>query len=280
MEMKKVKTDRESLRIGPTSDYNSNEDIVTTDFHRDVLHWLSLPFMEDKNMMNSRAWKFHEKLGGMEKISILCQQFELDTDGDGVLSDKELKEQKEKSENIISKSLDFSTNTGIVGALLFSVLFTSVSSPLSACDSSYQYFGDTGINVLSGFYYICIIISLLISLGLILNFVVQYIYVSSWMPTDEIKLWYLREKSPLVVMGVSSIYCIIFVALSIPCAVAVNIGPGYGLVAMLGNIIPLVTFIWWVTAVKGQAQIIKHIHTCLKEKYKSEIEKYLLSHRS
>ena len=213
--------------------------------------------MEDKDLFSSRAWQFHLALGGMEtfvtwealslllgmeKISVLAQQMIIDTDGDGKLSPEEIKAQDEHAEAIINKALDFSTNTGyqsvlsvlsasilswllgIVGALLFSVLFSSASSSLAPCDESLEYFGETGIHVLSGAYNVFVTTSLLISLGLILNFVMQYIYISSWMPTNEIKLWYLREKSPLVQMGGASVTCICCVVTSIPCAVAVNIG--------------------------------------------------------
>lgn len=245
------------------SDYS--EDIVTGNFRKDVLHWLSLPW-PDTEVFKSRAWLFHLKLGGMERLSVLVQSMDLDYDEDGILTEAET--DNEKSSKVIDQVLGFILNSGVVGALIFSVLFSTLQNSLEASPESADFFGDVGIDALSGLYYILIYTGLFSSLWLIKNFVQQCLFITSWLPNTELKLWFLSAQSPLQLTVVVSYACLGAIFLSVPCCVAVAVTPWCGLVTLIFSTAIVSQFLSNFLSENGDAKIIKQIHASLRKKYK------------
>ena len=73
------------------------------------------------------AYTYLALLGGPEKVSFMVQEFKLDEDGDGDISAEEMEAHEEDCDRLISQALDFLINSGVVGALLLSVLFPQVN---------------------------------------------------------------------------------------------------------------------------------------------------------
>jgi hypothetical protein len=234
---------------------------------RDILLWLSLPW-PTTNVAKSKVWDYHLRLGGMEKICVMVQKLQLDNDGDGNLSSEEL--ENESSVKVVERTLSYILNTGVVGALIFSVLFSSLQTPLSVSQNSSDFFDENLIFALSGTYYCSVYVSLSCSLWLIFNFVQQCTFLTAWFPNTELQLWYLSDKSPLAMSVVASYVCIIGVLISIPCCVAVAIEPGYGLAALL-LILGLGAYLTYCILFLP-FEIIRETHRALSAQFKAREE--------
>jgi len=155
--------------------------------------------------LSFETWWHGEDLRHGTKTPAL--KLQLDTDGDGDLSSEEL--ENESSVKVVERTLSYIVNTGVVGALIFSVLFSSLQTPLAVSQSSSDFFDETTITVLSGIYYCSIYVSLSCSMWLIFNFVQQCTFLTAWFPNTDLQLWYLSEKSPLALSVMASYVCLV-----------------------------------------------------------------------
>ncbi len=120
----------------------------------------------------------------------------------------------------------------MVGALIFSVLFSTVLTPLSVSDESSDFFKPWIITAFTYVYYVAVYLSLARSFTIIYSSVMLYLKLSVWMPTIETKMWFISEVSLTPVVN-NGLICLISASVAIPFGVAVNVSPGAALVALI-----------------------------------------------
>lgn len=176
-------------------------------------------------------WNFHNKIGGAETISLMMRNISVDKNGDGVLSEAEMLELESVTEKTTDHVLSQLASTGVVGALIISVVFGCVISPLDPTSESVDFFGSTFITVMKYAYFILICYGLFESFALVYISVRQYLQLCLWMPTPELKSAWLADIS-LVPTALSCNAAITSIALSVPFAVTIQVSPGAGLICL------------------------------------------------
>ena len=86
----------------------------------------------------------------------------------------------ESGTQIIEQTLDFFINSGVVGALIFGVLFSYVMGPLPISETSEEYFGAHTIDILIIFYYIFVYTALFIAIWIVFSTIHSYLHLSLW----------------------------------------------------------------------------------------------------
>jgi hypothetical protein len=172
------------------------------------------------------------KLGGMGEISLKLKNVSMDLDNDGVVTEDEFENNMDLQKELIENSLTLLGTLGVVGALIFSVLYSTVLSPLIASEESSNYFSEYQITAFSYVYYICVYLALTRSFTTIFQSVILYLKLSTWMPNVEMKMWFIARKSLTPVVN-NAMFCLISSSIAIPFGIAVNVSPGAALIALV-----------------------------------------------
>lgn len=202
---------------------------VTGNVVSDLCTWAKFEWMEPpfeytlSGMKLCDAYTYLALLGGPEKISFMVQEFKLDEDGDGDISPEEMAAHQDDCDRLVSQALDFLINSGVVGALLLSVLFPQVFIPLIPSDDSLQFFGDTTVMTFYYFYVTNMYLSLFCSLWITYMTLHYYLHITIWMPTTELKMWYVTDLNVMPGVVFVTHVCVISSALALPFGICVGI---------------------------------------------------------
>ncbi len=155
-------------------------------------------------------------LGGTGNLSIKLRNIAMDLDQSGVVSVEEFDSNQEAQALLIDQALTLLTTMGVVGALIFSVLFSTVLNPLSPSEVSTRYFTPYTMVGFTYTYYACVYLALGRSFVLIFQSVIMYLKLGFWMPDLSMKMWYLSTTSlkKVVYNGVISLLA---ASLALPC---------------------------------------------------------------
>lgn len=207
------------------------------------------------------AYTYLALLGGPEKVSFMVQEFKLDEDGDGDISAEEMEAHEEDCDRLISQALDFLINSGVVGALLLSVLFPQVFIPLVPSDDSLQFFGDTTIMTFYYFYVVNMYFSLFCSIWITFMTIHYYLHITIWMPTTELKMWYVTDLNVMPGVVFVTHACVISSALALPFGICVGISSEAAIVSAcwcIGMFVYL--FGTTLSSTGGDARVIQELH--------------------
>ncbi len=155
------------------------------------------------------------KLGGTGNLSLKLRNVAMDLDKSGDVTEEEFSNNIDSQTAMIDQALTLLTTMGVVGALIFSVLFSTVLSPLEPSDVSTSYFHP---NTLTGFtyaYYAFVYYALGRSFTLVFQSVVLYLKLGFWMPDLPMKMWFLA-RTPLRTVVYNGVFALVTVSLSIP----------------------------------------------------------------
>jgi len=177
-------------------------------------------------------WDFHKEIGGFEHISFKIQNIIMDINHDGKIDEKELEETKENRIKTIEYCLSQMLNYSVVGGLAVSVLYAVSLNPLNPSDTTRYYLSQNTIYCFYYIYYSLLYYGLMQSFMLIYKASRCYLHLSIWMPTLNMKHWYISQFS-LVPLIFTTNRIIKSIALSIPFGVTVSISPGAGIVAVV-----------------------------------------------
>jgi hypothetical protein len=216
--------------------------------YRELLHWTSIDKTPIESMKDLKFsfrngnftyylygeewWDNHVEIGGLEMISFKIQNISLDANNDGTIDRKELEEAKENRTKVIEQCLSQMLNYGVIGGLAVSVLYAVSLNSLTPSESTLYYLNRPTILVFYYIYYTFLYFSMMQSFLLIYKSSRAYLQLSIWMPTLDMKHWYISEISmtPLIY---TTIYTIQAVAVSIPFGATVSISPAAGIIALV-----------------------------------------------
>lgn len=184
------------------------------------------------NPEGSGWWDYHYMIGGFEKISFKIQNIAMDINRDGVVDYRELAESKENRMKTIDHCLSQMLNFSVIGGLAVSVLYSVSLNMITPSDSTKYYLNAKLISVFYYAYYTLLYYSLMQSFMLIYKASRFYLHLSIWMPTLDMKHWYISKIS-MVPLTYTTNRIIKSVALSIPFGVCVSISPIAGIIALI-----------------------------------------------
>ena len=192
----------------------------------------------------------------------------IDEHGDGTITQAKIM-RTEMTEDYalrqVEQTLNFLINSGVVGALLFSVLFPVALTPLVPSDESVTFFGDRAIFGMLMTYFFFIYSSLFFSIWITFVTIHYYLHISIWMPTLELKLWYLTTLNILPSIVSITFGCILASSFSLPFGIAVTVTPMAGLISLGMDLIMLAALAYKIfSPAGGDAVIVKEMHTRLQ----------------
>lgn len=200
----------------------------------------------------------------------------LDSGGDGILTQEKIMKNESTEDfalRMIEQNLNFLINTGVVGALLLSVLFPVALTPLVASNESIAYFGDRAIYGLLISYFFFIYSSLFFSIWITFITIHYYLHITIWMPTLDLKLWYIMELNILPAVVSITFGCILSSSFSLPFGIAVAITPTAGLIALGMDLFMLAVLGYRIFSPKGgDVMLVKELH--------KRVQKTLIEHHS
>jgi hypothetical protein len=215
--------------------------------YQELLHWTSMDKKPIKDYNDLKCyfrkgmityyldgekwWDNHNKIGGFEMISFKIQNIALDTNHDGVIDSDELEESKENRTKLIEQCLSQLLNYGVIGGLAVSVLYAVSLNSLTPSESTLYYLNHPTILAFYYIFYTCLYYSMTLSFLLIYKSSRAYLQLSLWMPTLDMKHWYISEISmkPFIF---TTIRIIEGLAVSIPFGATVSISPAAGVIAV------------------------------------------------
>ena len=154
-------------------------------------------------------------LGGVGQISLKLKNVAMDIDENGAVTEEEFESNAEAQKVVIDQSLSLLGTLGVVGALIFSVLYSTVLSPLDPSDVSTNYFSAHTLTAFTYVYYACVYFALGKAFSIICQSVILYLKISVWMPNLELKMWFLSDVSLTPVVH-SAMVSLILASLAIP----------------------------------------------------------------
>ena len=226
------------------------------------LEWMDPPFEYTLTGVKlCDAYTYLALLGGPEKVSFMVQEFKLDEDGDGDISPEEMEAHTEDCDRLISQALDFLINSGVVGALLLSVLFPQVFIPLVPSDDSLQFFGDTTVMTFYYFYVVNMYFSLFCSIWITFMTIHYYLHITIWMPTTELKMWYVTDLNVMPGVVFVTHACVISSALALPFGICVGISSEAAIISGIWCI-GMFAYLFGTTMSSsgGDARVVQELH--------------------
>jgi hypothetical protein len=176
------------------------------------------------------------KCGGSEGRATKFALASLNDDNDGTLSEKEMEKFEETTKESVEKTLGLLLNSGVVGALILSMLFGLSFNSVTYATPSVNFFGNGLCDVIYYLMFIAITISTFGSLLLIFASLRIYTHLAFWLCTTKSKLKYLSEVSMAYIAILANL--VLFSAMAaIPFAAAIIVSPGAGLISSIALLI-------------------------------------------
>jgi hypothetical protein len=215
--------------------------------------WISAPLGSTNEKMQQG------KIGGAPKISLKLQKIMLDADQSGTISAEEYAASEEQRKDTIDQVLSMLSTTGVVGALLISVLLPISLTPLTPSDESVAFFGDYAIGVIDTLFGVFQNTSLCLAFLTTYFSARKYMQLSVWMPTIDLKSWYLLIM-PLAPISIMTQFCVLFAAVSLPLGVAIAISPARALLAFILVVLSSIIIFLEATVGGGDALLLGKLH--------------------
>ena len=154
-----------------------------------------LQSMQDAAGNNFTVMQVLKEAGGHEGLASLIMFARLDRDHSGDIGDEELRDYQESAKMIVDANLNFALNTGVVAALLLSVVYP-MSFALQVKEVTFD--ATPVINALLMLRIIgfgCSHIAVALSFVLLTFSARIYTQISFWMPSLESQIWYTVRES-------------------------------------------------------------------------------------
>jgi hypothetical protein len=171
-------------------------------------------------------------IGGPEKIAVMIQRIDIDTNADGSITEAEYQQNEKSQLKVVDACLAQLLNTGIVAGLTLTVFYPMAMSKLEPSEDSLAYFGHTVTDVFTYAYYIFMYYCVVESVILVYKSARAYLHLSMWMSCLDMKLWYL-DRINMGAYVASSFNIIKSVVWSVPMGVAVTVSPLAGALALV-----------------------------------------------
>eukprot|EP01036_Dinobryon_divergens_P035289 gene35289-45695_t len=234
--------------VGISSNKNVSNEQRLFDHDRGLLkQWASLEGIPYYSIFGFKVYnashpiaRLQKKIGGVEKICMMIQNFEMDKDMDGTITAEELETAKERQKELIDQFTSTVGTAGVIGALVFSGLFSTLQIPLNPSNDSTSYFSDDAITGISYLYYGLLYCSFIGSCYVVLMSFIFFHELSTWMPNNELRYWYIREVSILPVI-IGAVVTVSLSLITIICGIAVNVGPTQALMCLLAVLLTGIT---------------------------------------
>ena len=104
-----------------------------------VIHWRSASLRTTPSQRTQL-----NKLGGAEGVSTLFKLAQIDADGNGEISDEEVKKYLEDGQDAVNRMLELCLNSGIVSALILSFVTPALLTTVEQSDQSCGGFSHDG----------------------------------------------------------------------------------------------------------------------------------------
>lgn len=160
-------------------------------------------------------WIQAYRIGGAEQIALYLQQLELDSDGDGLISEQELEQGLQKSQQIVDDALRLLETCGIIGALLMTLLYPQFFVDLEYNTDSIDYFGRHTCVIIKYCCFALICVSFTLACNAVILSLALFRHISFYLPSLKSKLWYLQKVSLGPVVA-STVLCLFTTVLGIP----------------------------------------------------------------
>ena len=135
--------------------------------------------------------KILTEVGGTEGVATCLRFAQLAADGNGTIGESELAEFDKMTKRLAADALSFVANTGVVAALLLSVLYPMGFTMISIAE---QHVNDTAADFFQKASYLCTHVSVAIALMLVYVCARIYNQLTFWMVDNEAKLWYIQGQ--------------------------------------------------------------------------------------
>jgi hypothetical protein len=237
------------------------EDLITWS----KMRWEQPPFQYTPTGIKlTDSWTYMILLGGVDKIAFMIAEIFIDSDTDGTFNSKFAEKNfllEDYSLRLIEQTLNFLINSGVVGALLLSILFPIALLPMLPSNESVAFFGDDQILVMLVFYAVFMYTSLFFSIWVTYMTLHYYLHITIWMPTLALKMWYVCELDTLPAVALVTHGCILASALALPFGIAVVITPAAGLIALVFDVIMLGVIAYSLFSPEGaDSQLVRELH--------------------
>jgi hypothetical protein len=144
---------------------------------------------------------------------------------------------EEARKRTVDDAIQSLLNFGIVGALIFGILYGYVIGGLEHSDNAISFFGSGGVAVLSFIYYIFTFISFFAAILLVIVSVVYYKHLTVFMYKVEMQYEFLQTFRCLVITTNLCQCSLVATSLAIPFAVPVTAGPVAGLICLILSLV-------------------------------------------
>lgn len=123
-------------------------------------------------------------------------------------------------------------NYGVIGALIFSVVFGYVAEGVDVSDDSLDFFGYEAMYTFQHVFYFLIYVCIVLSLAILFQSMVQYKQLMFWMPDITSKMTWIKHFSLLQIVAMGESVQTI-VVLAIPFGGVLAVSPLAGLLGLL-----------------------------------------------
>jgi len=196
------------------------------------------------------------EFGGLEGICTLLRMASIDKDGDGIISPEELKEIAEADNALINDAVTFSTNSGIVSALILTMFVPMELSDPS--NDTIRVFNQTAADALAYTAYVCDAFIVLSGFIIVFMSSMMLIWLSFALPTRQIKVTFVRDSAVGLNRMVMVMYLMLWVFLASILFKGLLQSPYVGWAAGLPLIVALIwCFTWWLPNIAKTARMIK-----------------------
>ena len=160
--------------------------------------------------------------GGHEAWASDVMVASLDVDHDGVLNDDEIEKYIQQGEHLVGSFQDFTVNTGVVSALILSIIYPlTLEANMENFDEYYYGTGDgplTDLEVVRVWMDVVIFVfwavASVLSFALLIQSARLHTQISFWMPNLESKVWYAQKTSRSVMHLESMKRAVIFLTMA------------------------------------------------------------------
>jgi hypothetical protein len=147
-----------------------------------------------------------------------------------------------------------------------SILYEIALTPGSYSDDSIDFFGEDILESFRIAFMIFLYSALFFSIWILFMTIHYYLILTIWLPTLELKLWYVTKADVVPMVVLISHCCIVASALCLPFGIAMYINPEAGLIAVVMAIFMLAYIGFNLFSTRGgDAFLIKHQHIKGKE---------------
>lgn len=208
------------------------------DYHNLLVEWVNMEFPEKKTicgLIPLPMWLWAPKilahaarLGMFENIAVYLRILAA---SNAAPQDREAN-LAEFSQALVDNYQNMLINYGVIGALIFSIVFGLAADNIDTAGASEEFFGSIGSYVLKHIFYFLIYACIVVSLCILFQSMIQYKQLMFWMPDMPSKMKWINKFSLLQLVFLGQIIQLLVVS-AIPFGAAVAISPLAGLFGVI-----------------------------------------------